>query len=147
MLIILFVVCPVSFAQTLSYTLIDTEGVIHTEKTHPEKYLIVNYFATWCAPCLKEIPILADYQRQHLDRVVVFGLNHENISAERLATFAQSFAINYPIFPYVAENDFDQFEPLRYLPTTLIYDKNGVLLKTFLGEVKSEQLNATINAL
>ena len=58
----------------LSFSLTDTKGVIFTEKNTRGKYLVINFWATWCTPCLKEIPAFVKFYEENSDHVEILGL-------------------------------------------------------------------------
>ena len=55
----------------LSFSLTDTKGVMFTEKNTRGKYLVINFWATWCTPCLKEIPAFVKFYEEN-SRVLDF---------------------------------------------------------------------------
>lgn len=103
------------------------------------RWLVLNYWATWCAPCRKEIPELSALNEDRQD-VTVLGLAFENADAEVFATFLEDFDVSYPI---LMVDVYDPPAPLgapRVLPTTYILDVDGYLVKTFVGPVTREQI-------
>ena len=60
--------------------------------------MVLNYWATWCPPCLEEIPDLVAFHDRHEDKdAVVIGLNYENIPPAQLKAFAEQYFISYPV--------------------------------------------------
>jgi len=59
----------------------------------------VNYWATWCPPCMEELPELEILHSQHNDKIVVLGVNFEDATPERLRKFTDDLFLSYPIFP------------------------------------------------
>ncbi len=146
-IIILFIVLNIFFvsnASAVKFTLTDVNGKIHTQKDYKGKILIVNYWATWCPPCLVEIPAFIKFREKYKDTVEILGLNYQDISSEALNNFIDSHFINYPIFPSIVENDFKQFDEVRAMPTTIIYGKNGGIIEKFLGELNFQDLENAI---
>jgi len=64
----------------LSFELTDTKGNIFTEKNTRGKYLVVNFWATWCTPCLKEIPALVKFYNENSNHVEILGLDFEPVN-------------------------------------------------------------------
>jgi cytochrome c biogenesis protein CcmG, thiol:disulfide interchange protein DsbE len=95
------------------------------------KVVLVNYWATWCAPCKKEMPILNSfYQRHHSDGLEVIG-----ISADRPSDFARmrkmSGSLAYPtgVLDQITDNGFG---PPEGFPLTYVVDRNGVIRDKFI---------------
>ena len=82
---------------TLVFELTDTAGNVYTQENTRGKYLVVNYWATWCAPCLKEIPVFVEFYNQHKDQVEILGLDYEPINLNAISKFIERFSINYQI--------------------------------------------------
>jgi len=118
-----------------------TETSIHS---WPNRPLIVNFWATWCAPCLREIPMLKDYQQQHPEAQIV-GIAVDTEDAVR--NFAADMEFSYPIL--VGPGSFEAAAAfgVEYvaLPLTVFVAADARVLATHMGEVHPEQLeNFTI---
>lgn len=124
------------------FELVDMSGNIYTQNETKGKYLIVNFWATWCTPCLKEIPAFVKFYNDHSDKVEILGLNYEGMNVEAVNDFKDRFDVNYPIILYAGSNEAEyvKFGDLVGMPTTLIYDPDGELLHTFIGEIGIEEL-------
>ena len=133
----------------LTFKLTDTKGNIFTEKNTRGKYLVVNFWATWCSPCLKEIPAFVEFYKENSEHVEILGLDFEPVNIELINEFVERFSINYPIILYSHINDteFNKFGEIVGMPTTIIYSPEGELLQTFMGEITVEDLNKYISPL
>lgn len=110
------------------------------------KVLVVNYWATWCAPCREEMPMFVRLQDKYRDR----GLQFVGIAIDQrepVARFAQELGINYPLLI----GGIDTIELSRRagnraggLPFTLVFDRRGRLAGTALGELKEAKLEAML---
>ncbi len=130
----------------LSFSLTDTKGVIFTEKNTRGKYLVVNFWATWCTPCLKEIPAFVKFYDENSDHVEILGLDFEPVDLVIINDYVERFSINYPIVLYDEDNDseYSNFGEIVGMPTTQIYSPEGELLHTFMGEITIDDLSEFI---
>ncbi len=130
----------------LSFSLTDTKGVIFTEKNTRGKYLVINFWATWCTPCLKEIPAFVKFYEENSDHVEILGLDFEPVDLEIINDYVRRFSINYPIVLYNEDNDseYSNFGEILGIPTTQIYSPEGELIHTFMGEITIDDLNKFI---
>lgn len=120
-----------------------TTGEAHRLSDYRGKWVVVNYWATWCPPCLEEIPELVHFHETHREKdAVVLGVNMETLPAARLAQFIENNFITYP----VGENKGDQqmLGNLRGLPTTYLVSPEGEVVKRVLGRVTSDELEKAI---
>ncbi|MBS0462121.1 MAG: TlpA family protein disulfide reductase [Proteobacteria bacterium] len=108
------------------------------------RWVLVNFWATWCGPCLEEMPALSRLAQSRKD-VVVIGLDSEDgIDAPTLAAFIKQHAPAYPIAvvdPYHPPAD---FESPRALPTSYLIGPDGVVVQKFLGPVAIEDVQKKI---
>ena len=130
----------------LSFSLTDTKGVMFTEKNTRGKYLVINFWATWCTPCLKEIPAFVKFYEENSDHVEILGLDFEPVDLEIINDYVGRFSINYPIVLYNEDNDseYSNFGEIVGMPTTQIYSPEGQLLHTFMGEITIDDLSEFI---
>ncbi len=112
--------------------LTDVHGKHHTLEVHRGKWVLLNVWATWCAPCIKEMPELQALAAARSD-VVVLGLAADGANVGRLRKYAQALNVSYPIIAGNAQL-MDEFKVKAY-PTTFLYDPQGKLVLTHLGQV------------
>lgn len=112
---------------------------------HRGKWVIVNYWATWCAPCRKEMPELSELHDERAD-VVVLGLAYEDTDDQAFEEFLADLHITFPILRVDVYNPPEPFGAPKVLPTTIILDQQGHAVKAFLGPVTRDSLEAFINA-
>lgn len=104
------------------------------------QWLVINYWAQWCKPCIAEIPELNQFDSDY-DQVTVLGVNYDGASGEELETQLQELGVT---FPTLAEDPASQLGTTRprVLPTTLVIDPKGALVETLLGPQTLESLAA-----
>jgi thiol-disulfide isomerase/thioredoxin len=96
------------------------------------KWVILNYWASWCEPCAEEIPELNAFYAAHRKDAVVIGVNYEQVSREQLKTLVEHLAIHYPVL----EKELSGFlgvTDVSALPTTFLIDPNGQLHAPIFG--------------
>jgi len=108
------------------------------------KWVVVNYWATWCAPCRKEIPDLSALNTARED-IVVLGLAFEDTDIENFDEFLKEFHPSYPLLLVDVYNPPEPFGAPRVLPTTIILNPQGYPVKTFLGPVTREAIETFID--
>ena len=103
------------------------------------QWVVLNYWATWCAPCRKEIPDLSELHAR-ADHISVVGLAYEETEPAEFLAFLEEFSPSYPNLLVDVFNPPEPFGAPRALPTTIVLDPAGVPVKTFVGPVTGEQI-------
>jgi thiol-disulfide isomerase/thioredoxin len=107
----------------------------------PGKALVINFWATWCTPCLKEIPMLKALKEERND-VEIVGIAIFD-DRDKVAAFARDMAFNYPALHGQSERGDATmaFGPvIQNLPFTLFAAPDGSMLGAHVGELKAEHL-------
>ena len=128
---------------TLKLTTLD--GKAWDLAAHRGKWVVVNYWATWCGPCLKEMPDLSalDAMREHVE---VIGLAYEEIEADALKAFLQQHPVVYPIAVIDVYDPPGDFAAPRGLPNTYLIAPDGKVAKHFLGPITAQDIDEAIAA-
>ncbi len=103
------------------------------------KWVVVNYWATWCAPCVKEMPELSALHEAHED-IVVLGLAFEDVDDADFNEFLEDVPVSFPILKVDVYEPPEPFGAPKVLPTTIILDHEGRSVKAFLGPVTGEDI-------
>ena len=107
------------------------------------KWIVVNFWATWCSPCLKEMPELSalDAMREHIG---VIGLAFEEISAADMQAFLRKHPVTYPVAIIDAYEPPPGFDAPRGLPMTYLIAPDGAVAETFMGPVTAHEIEQAI---
>jgi thiol-disulfide isomerase/thioredoxin len=136
---ILAVVAVLALAGPVrAFDLVDTQGKRHRLADYEGKWVVLNFWATWCVPCIQEIPEIAQFHRGHPE-VVVLGVAQDADDAAKVKQFAAKVKHDYPL---VLSNDAveKQLGTARALPTTRIYDPQGKVTYDRVGRVDARFL-------
>lgn len=132
-------------AQSADFALPDIDGRAHNLSDYRGKWVVVNYWATWCPPCLKELPELEIFHRTHRDRAVVLGVNMETIGDAALRAFVERQALSFPILVAGERPSRAQLVgPVAGLPTTYLVAPSGEPVARQVGEVTAAGLTGFI---
>lgn len=149
-LLIVLVVSNIQFSyagDASQLVMTDMQGNTHTLAQYKGKWLVVNYWATWCPPCVEEMPeLVAFYDARKNQDVMVLGIALDIESPESVANFVDDMLVSYPIILGTEhiENTIGRGD---LLPTTFIYNPNGKLVKTKRGTVTRLYLESLIKQL
>jgi thiol-disulfide isomerase/thioredoxin len=128
------------------FTVTDLDGRTLSSADWKGKVVLVNFWATWCPPCLAEIPDLIALQNKYRDRLVVVGISEDEISPEIVKRFATEKKINYPIAMTSAELQ-TRFTGITALPTTFVLDPDGQIAYKRVGILQPQQTEGVTRAL
>lgn len=110
---------------------------------HRGQWLIINYWATWCKPCIEEIPELNQFAKDHADSVSFFGVDFDQSQGEALAASIEKLGIEFPVLTNDPAATLG-FERPMVLPTTLVFNPEGELQHTLVGPQTEQSLAAII---
>lgn len=131
----------------LGFTLKDMNGVEVSLGSFKGKVILLNFWATWCAPCRVEIPYLIELQKQYGDDLVVLGISIDD-TAEKLKPYATELRINYPLLMAAGRQDFqDAYGPFYGIPVTVFVGRDGTVHRKHSGIASKEQFEHEIKAL
>ena len=121
------------------------DGATYDLADHRGKWVVVNFWATWCAPCLKEMPELSalDAMNEHIE---VIGLAYEDIDVAAMREFLDSHPVVYPIAIVDVYDPPADFATPRGLPMTYLIAPDGKVAERFLGPVTATDIEQVIAA-
>ncbi len=127
-------------AGPVDFSLPDLEGVQHRLSDYRGKWVVVNYWATWCPPCLEEMPELETFHDSHKDKdAVVLGVNLEQINLSRLRNFVEEQFLSYPVLRDRPRTT-TELGPIPGMPTTYVVSPEGELAARQVGGVTRDML-------
>lgn len=134
------------FANSASaFTFVDSQGKTHHLKAYKGKWVLVNFWATWCPPCLEEIPdLIALYDARKNKDLAIIGVAMQYQNPKTVLEFADSMFINYPVVLGTPKSA-AQVGPIRGLPTSYLYNREGKLVAYRTGAITREEIETYIN--
>jgi len=140
---------PAAVRALLAVRLTDVKGESHTLESWRGRVLVINFWATWCAPCREEIPEFVRMQERYRAQGLQFiGIAFDQ--PEKVSEFAREFDINYPLLI----GGLDTMALMRetgnrigVLPFTLVMDRQGNVTSRHPGGLKEAKLEAAIRPL
>ena len=144
-------VAVVAFLATLAappafaFEVTDTDGKRHRLADYKGRWVVVNFWATWCAPCIKEIPEIAEFRQANAAKAVVIGIALDVEGEAKTIEFARKVGHAYPL---VLGDDASekQFGKVKGLPTTVVFDPVGKRVYDRLGTVTRKSLEQILAA-
>ena len=111
---------------------------------HRGQVVLINYWATWCGPCVEEMPGLARLTRETKGLAVV-GISMDEGDQGKVKAFVDRLQVPYPVaFPGATS----QMEAgMTGLPTTILVDKSGRVAKTYVGAVRRQDFETDVKVL
>ncbi|MPS47407.1 TlpA disulfide reductase family protein [Methylobacillus sp.] len=124
---------------------LDLQGMEQPLSQWQGQLLIVNFWATWCAPCREEMPELAELAREYAGKLVVLGISLDSV--EKMQVFAQDTPVPYPLLS--AEDEGMTLSASlgnlnSVVPHTVIIGPDGKILKSYFGRVTKGLLLETL---
>jgi thiol-disulfide isomerase/thioredoxin len=128
-----------SNAQAVGFTFTDHMGKKLTLSDYKGKWVVINFWATWCPPCLKEIPDLVSLYESRKKDVMVIGVAMDYRNPKTVLKFVDSMSISYPIV-FGDKKIASQIGPVSMLPTTYLFDPAGKPAAYKVGIISREDL-------
>jgi peroxiredoxin len=141
--------CPANAEPAnLDFTLKDMYGRDVRLADYKGKVLLINFWATWCGPCLVEIPGFVELQAKYKARgFEIVGISITD-GVEELRPFAREFAVNYPLLVGRDRDDVQEaFGPITGVPVSVLVGKHGRICAKQIGLAPLEQFERDIKAL
>ena len=108
------------------------------------KWLLINYWADWCKPCIEEIPELNQFSEQYTDKAILFTVNYDGVQGKELQDQINKLHLRVPVLIEDPASKLSYTRP-QALPTTLVFGPDGQLKKTLVGPQTIASLKAAIS--
>ena len=144
-LILLFcLIALLSDAQAEAFQFKDTMGKVHKLEDYKGRWVLVNFWATWCPPCLKEIPDLISLYESRKD-IMVIGVAMDFSDPQVVMDFVRSMSITYPTV--LGDRQIaSQLDDISLLPSTYFFDPDGKPVARQLGIISRESIERFIES-
>lgn len=129
----------------VDFELPDSEGRLHRLRDLRGQWVLVNFWATWCTPCVTEIPVIQKFVNTHANTLSAIGVNFEEIDRATLAEAIEHLEIEYLVVQ-AGDAPIVPFEPLKGLPSTFLVSPEGRLVYRHTGELSEQDLAAAWQA-
>jgi thiol-disulfide isomerase/thioredoxin len=138
---------PVSVDAVLA--LKDLTGAEQTLASYRGRVVVLNFWATWCEPCKKEMPDLSAIQTDYAARgVQVIGAAGDDATeSAKVTKFIREFKVNFPVWVGATTDDLQRFDVGTVLPATVVIDKNGKVVWREIGMIKPDALRKELDKL
>jgi thiol-disulfide isomerase/thioredoxin len=127
-----------------AFTLKNLRGRTARLSDYKDKVVLINLWATWCAPCLAEMPELVKLQKEHGSRgLQVIGVTYPNDRRSSVRSMVRKFELNYPVL-FGTPELLDAYQIGEILPVTIIVDRNGKIRDRILGIIEPEDFREKV---
>ena len=138
--------CKAEAAPNMNFTLKDMNDADYKLGDLKGKVVLVNFWASWCGPCLTEIPEFIKVREQYHDKgFEIVGISTDD-TPQQLREFAEKYKTNYPLVQVTAEVE-EAFGPVFGLPTSILIARDGSVCKRHFGPISKEQLEKELKPL
>lgn len=127
------------------FRLLDVQGQVVRLDDFRGRPVLLNFWASWCVPCRKEMPDLVDLQAEWGDRAQVVGVNYFE-SADDVAKFAADFSVGFPL-PLDRDGRVTGTYKLTGLPETYFLDSEGVIRDRRIGQLRPDVARCIVDSL
>lgn len=121
--------------------LVDLNGKPVNLQDYHGKWVVINYWASWCKHCLKELPALNKFYETHREKAIVLGVNYDHLPSEQLKTLVQRLNIKFPVLAVDPAQELG-FGSIDAIPIIYLITPTGKILQPIIGEQAIPSLQA-----
>ncbi|MGD9589078.1 MAG: TlpA family protein disulfide reductase [Pyrinomonadaceae bacterium] len=140
---------PVPHSNDAVLALKDLTGTEQSLAGYRGRFVVLNFWATWCGPCRKEMPDLAAIQNDYaaLGVQVIGAAGDEAADGAKVLKFIRDYKVNFPVWIGATTNDMERFGLGTVLPATAIIDREGKIVWREVGIIKPAELRKKLDEL
>lgn len=127
-----------------SFTFIDLKGKTHNFNEYKGKWVLVNYWASYCPPCLAEMPDIEHFYQDNKEKFTVLGMDAGVSTVAEVEAFQKKLGVTYTLIPK-QESTMLAFGPIMGIPTSFIVSPEGNLVEKYVGIITYADLDFHIN--
>lgn len=138
---------PVSDDAVLA--LKDLTGAGQSLPNYRGRVVVLNFWATWCEPCKKEMPDLSAIQNDYaaLGVQVIGATGDTAADSAKVLKFTREFKVNFPVWLGATTHDMQRFGVGTVLPATVVIDRNGKIVRREIGIIKPAELRKFLDSI
>lgn len=150
LLILLFTLAPgvivnaSSYDEVENFSFVDLDGKKHKISDYQGKWLLVNYWASYCPPCLAEIPDIERFYKKNKKKFTVLGMDAGGNTNNDIRLFKKENGITYPLIP-MQESTMLGFGVLMGIPTSFVISPKGKIVDKHVGIITYNDLDYLVN--
>ena len=141
LIVLLFFLIRPEKISSMEFNILDDEKLSSDDI---DKILILNFWATDCPTCIKEMPDLAKIHQEFKGEIELIAVAMPYDLPSRVVNFKNKYELPFKVAIDPEGNILGEFEQVKLTPTTIISDKNKTIHKTIIGEINYEDLKETI---
>jgi len=129
-----------AYEKVPDFSFADLQGKTHKFSDYKGKWVLVNYWATYCPPCRAEIPDIQRFANDNKSNFVVLGMDVGGSEAAEIKTFKKELGISYPLIP-MQESTMLSFGIIMGIPTSYVINPKGEIVDKFVGIITYDDLD------
>ena len=139
-----FMPVPITHDVAPAWSLAATDGSVVSSTNLAGRVVLMNFWATWCPPCVREIPDLAEFHKAHeAEGLTIVGASVETGDEKTVKSFVERNHIPYPV-GIAGPGLVESFAATGSIPTTFVIDRSGRFAARYLGGLTREELDRAV---